>query len=62
MVRLDAEGRLIGTTRQPGLGTLTAAIVVGTDQLLVAGERGVFQGNGNSVAALGKGEQVHEVR
>lgn len=62
MVRLDAEGRLIGSTRQPGLGTLTSAIVVGTDQLLVAGERGVFQGNGNSVAALGKGEQVHEVR
>jgi len=62
MVRLDGQGRLLSTSRQPGLGTLTAAIVVGGDQVLVAGERGVFQGNGNSVAALGKGEQRHETR
>jgi len=62
MVRLDGQGRLLGTSRQPGLGTLTSAIVVGGDQVLVAGERGVYQGSGNSVAALGKGEQRHETR
>ncbi|MEG1038757.1 MAG: YCF48-related protein [Pseudomonas sp.] len=62
MVRLDGQGRLLGTNRLPGLGTLTAAIVLGSDQLLVAGERGVLQGNASSVAALGKGEQTHETR
>ena len=62
MVRLDGEGRLLGIHRQPGLGTLTSAIVMGADQVLVAGERGVFQGNGNSVAALGKRGAVHEAR
>lgn len=62
MVRLDDHARLLGTSRQPGLGTLTAAVVVGGDQVLVAGERGVYQGSGNSVAVLGKGEQSHETR
>ncbi|WEL57793.1 YCF48-related protein [Pseudomonas kermanshahensis] len=62
LVRLDGEGRLLGVQRQPGLGTLTSAIVLGADQVLVAGERGVFQGNGNNVATLGKREPIHEAR
>ncbi|MFJ2690974.1 WD40/YVTN/BNR-like repeat-containing protein [Pseudomonas sp. NPDC087336] len=62
MVRLDGQGHLLGTSRQPGLGTLTSAVVVEGDQVLVAGERGVYQGSGNSVAVLGKGEQRHETR
>ncbi|MFK3819719.1 WD40/YVTN/BNR-like repeat-containing protein [Pseudomonas sp. NPDC089407] len=62
MVRLDGKGRLLASQRQAGLGTLTSAIVVGTGQVLVAGERGVFQGNGNPVAALNQGESLHEAR
>ncbi|UVE17411.1 YCF48-related protein [Pseudomonas sp. LS44] len=54
LVRLDGRGRLLETSRQPGLGTLTSAIVVGAQQVLVGGERGVFQGPGVSVVALGK--------
>ncbi|WP_449432576.1 WD40/YVTN/BNR-like repeat-containing protein [Pseudomonas putida] len=62
LVRLDNQGRLLGSSRQAGLGTLTSAIVVTGDQVLVAGERGVYQGDGNSVAALGVTEQSHERR
>ncbi|MNE28312.1 hypothetical protein D3C80_1217490 [compost metagenome] len=62
LVRLDGRGRLLKASRQAGLGTLTSAIVLGADQVLVAGERGVFQGSGDSVAALGKGGASHEAR
>ncbi|MCU1758655.1 YCF48-related protein [Pseudomonas sp. 14P_8.1_Bac3] len=51
VVRLDAQGALVGVTRLSGLGTLTSATVVGS-RLLVGGERGVLQGSGGSVAAL----------
>ncbi|AYC35123.1 glycosyl hydrolase [Pseudomonas cavernae] len=54
LVRLDGRGRLLEASRQPGLGTLTSAIVIGAQQVLVGGERGVSQGPGVSVAALGK--------
>lgn len=53
LVRLDAQGGLVGVGRMPGLGTLTSAVLVG-ERLLVGGERGVFQGSSGSVAALGK--------
>lgn len=53
LVRLDAQGGLVGVGRLPGLGTLTSAVLVG-ERLLVGGERGVFQGSSGSVAALGK--------
>lgn len=51
VVRLDAQGALVGVGRLAGLGTLTSATVVGS-RLLVGGERGVLQGSGGSVAAL----------
>jgi len=52
LVRLDAKGHLVSATRLPGLGTLTSAVLVGGERLLVGGERGVFQGSDGSVAAL----------
>lgn len=51
VVRLDAQGALVGVGRLSGLGTLTSATMVGS-RLLVGGERGVLQGSGGSVAAL----------
>ncbi|KMM82999.1 Uncharacterized protein SAMN04490203_1916 [Pseudomonas taetrolens] len=54
MVRLDAQGHLVSATRLAGLGTLTSAVLVGSQRLLVGGERGVFQGTDGSVAALGQ--------
>ncbi|MGE8064337.1 WD40/YVTN/BNR-like repeat-containing protein [Pseudomonas sp. NPDC089569] len=51
VVRLDAQGALVGVGRLTGLGTLTSAVMVGS-RLLVGGERGVLQGSGGSVAAL----------
>ncbi|KAB0498057.1 WD40/YVTN/BNR-like repeat-containing protein [Pseudomonas moorei] len=51
VVRLDAQGALVGTGRLAGLGTLTSATMVGS-RLLVGGERGVLQGSGGSVAAV----------
>ena len=51
VVRLDAQGALVGVGRLAGLGTLTSATMVGS-RLLVGGERGVLQGSGGSVAAL----------
>lgn len=53
VVRLDARGALVGVSRLAGLGTLTSATMVGS-RLLVGGERGLLQGSGGSVAALGK--------
>ena len=50
VVRLDAQGALVGVGRLAGLGTLTSATMVGS-RLLVGGERGVLQGSGGSVAA-----------
>jgi len=51
VVRLDAQGVLVGVGRLAGLGTLTSATMVGP-RLLVGGERGVLQGSAGSVAAL----------
>jgi photosystem II stability/assembly factor-like uncharacterized protein len=51
VVRLDAQGALVGVERLAGLGTLTSATMVGS-RLLVGGERGVLQGSGGSAAAL----------
>ncbi|NNG63425.1 glycosyl hydrolase, partial [Pseudomonas fragi] len=53
VVRLDGNGHLVSASRLPGLGTLTSAVLVGSQRLLVGGERGVFQGTDGSVAALG---------
>jgi photosystem II stability/assembly factor-like uncharacterized protein len=51
VVRLDAQGALVGAGRLAGLGTLTSATMIGS-RLLVGGERGVLQGSGGSVAAV----------
>ncbi|MBV6827356.1 YCF48-related protein [Pseudomonas sp. PD9R] len=51
VVRLDAQGALVGVGRLAGLGTLTSATMIGS-RLLVGGERGVLQGSSGSVAAL----------
>ncbi|MFJ4396811.1 WD40/YVTN/BNR-like repeat-containing protein [Pseudomonas sp. NPDC089396] len=59
-VRLDGQGKLLGSGRQPGLGTLTSAMVMQDGQVRVAGERGVMQATGNSVATVGKEGLVHD--
>lgn len=51
LIRLDAEGNLLGIEQRRGLGTLTSAVVLNAHHLLVAGERGVFQGADHTVAA-----------
>lgn len=45
LIRLDARGALQDSSQRAGLGTLTSALVLNARHLLVAGERGVFQGN-----------------
>lgn len=52
LIRLDAEGRLLDSSRRAGLGTLTSAAVLNARHLLVAGERGVFQGADSGLAAV----------
>ncbi|MCX7081309.1 MAG: YCF48-related protein [Pseudomonas sp.] len=54
LVHLDASGRLISVNRLAGFGTLTSAVLINAQTLLVGGERGVFQSPDGSVAALGK--------
>lgn len=44
LIRLDSEGNLLGIDQRSGLGTLTSAVGLNGRHLLVAGERGVFQG------------------
>lgn len=62
LVQLNGRGRLVDARRQPGLGTLTSGIALGAHQILVAGERGVFQDSGVSVAALSKREANDEAK
>lgn len=52
LIRLDGEGALLDSARRNGLGTLTSATVLNARHLLVAGERGVFQGADSSLAAV----------
>ncbi|WP_110972955.1 WD40/YVTN/BNR-like repeat-containing protein [Pseudomonas huaxiensis] len=53
LIRLDAKGTLLDSSQRVGLGTLTSALVLNARHLLVAGERGVFQGSGdNALAAV----------
>lgn len=55
VVRLDERGRYVSAERLKGLGTLTSAIVLNEQRLLVGGEQGLSQGsNGGSIAALTK--------
>jgi photosystem II stability/assembly factor-like uncharacterized protein len=50
LIRLDGEGQLLGIDQRSGLGTLTSAVGLNARHLLVAGERGVFQGAEPTVA------------
>jgi len=52
LIRLDADGALVDSSLRSGLGTLTSAVVLNASHLLVAGERGVFQGADSSLAAV----------
>ncbi|MHA6195208.1 WD40/YVTN/BNR-like repeat-containing protein [Pseudomonas wadenswilerensis] len=45
LIRLDASGAVLDRSQRLGLGTLTSAVVLGARHLLVAGERGIYQGN-----------------
>lgn len=54
VVHLDGSGRLVGVSRLAGFGTLTSALVINAQTLLVGSDRGVFQSSSGSVAALGK--------
>ena len=52
LIRLDAEGAVLDSSQRSGLGTLTSALVLNARHLLVAGERGVYQGsNGDALTA-----------
>ncbi|AYC33978.1 glycosyl hydrolase [Pseudomonas cavernae] len=53
LVRLDVSGALRDITHRAGLGTLTSAVVLDGQDVLVAGEHGVFQGASGSLAAVG---------
>lgn len=44
LIRLDAHGAVQDRSQRLGLGTLTSAVVLNARHLLVAGERGVYQG------------------
>ncbi|MBA1205341.1 glycosyl hydrolase [Pseudomonas capeferrum] len=57
LIRLDAEGNLLGIDQRSGLGTLTSAVVLNARHLLVAGERGVSQGADHSVAIAAREPQ-----
>ena len=52
LIRLDADGALVDSAQRAGLGTLTSAVVLNARRLLVAGERGVFQGADGGLAAV----------
>lgn len=51
LVRLDAQLRLLDSSRRNGLGTLTSAAALNQRLILVGGERGVSQGANDSLAA-----------
>ena len=61
VVRLNAQGALVGVTRLAGLGTLTSATMVGS-RLLVGGEHGVLQGSTGSAAALAATQATQSMR
>lgn len=52
LIRLDAEGKVQDSSQRTGLGTLTCAVVLNARHLLVAGERGIYQGQGSEGGAL----------
>lgn len=63
LVQLNERGRYVSAKRLKGLGTLTSAIVLNEQQLLVGGEQGLSQGsNGGSIAALSKQGASNEAR
>lgn len=52
LIRLDSLGKVQDSSQRAGLGTLTSAVVLNARHLLVAGERGVYQGSdGGALAA-----------
>lgn len=52
LIRMDVNGVIQDSSQRAGLGTLTSAVVLNARHLLVAGERGVYQGNdANALAA-----------
>ncbi|MEE1923035.1 YCF48-related protein [Pseudomonas sp. 148P] len=54
LIRLDAAGAVQDRSQRFGLGTLTSAVVLGARHLLVAGERGVYQGNDSGALAAAR--------
>jgi len=54
LIRLDAQGQVQDRSQRAGLGTLTSAVVLGARHLLVAGERGVYQGGEGAVLAAAR--------
>ena len=54
LIRLDAEGRLLDHSQRAGLGTLTSAVLLDARRLLVAGERGVYQGSDGATLAAAR--------
>ncbi|MDZ3991961.1 Ycf48-like protein [Pseudomonas sp. Teo4] len=57
LIRLDAQGNLVDIEQRKGLGTLTSAVGLNPRHLVVAGERGVFQGAEQRVAGNGQERQ-----
>jgi photosystem II stability/assembly factor-like uncharacterized protein len=51
LVHLDGAANLHDTSRRNGLGTLTSAVALGKKALLVGGEKGVYQGATERLAA-----------
>ncbi|TDF85965.1 YCF48-related protein [Pseudomonas sp. H9] len=51
VVHLDASGKLLDSSRRSGLGTLTSAAAPSQRLVLFGGERGVFQGADEHLAA-----------
>lgn len=52
LIQLDADAQVVDNGQRNGLGTLTSAAVLNARHLVVAGERGVYQGAGASLAAF----------
>ena len=52
VIRFDREGKLIGSLRLEGLGTLTAVSALDDQVLVVGGEHGVFKSFRGGVAAV----------
>ena len=57
LIRLDAQGNLVAIDQRQGLGTLTSAVGLNPRHLVVAGERGVYQGAQQRLASASQEQQ-----